>query len=308
MKTKRRGTYAKKVLPLLSLLLAAVLFHWKFLFEGNNLAVNLDAINQFAFFFPHLVESYADGSFFWSWSYGLGGDLLGEFAYYYTTSPLFYGVVLAEMLFDFDWSILKTIDFKMHLSVLKSFLAMLGMYGLVRYEKFEPWKALASALAYGSSIIFFAHAALIDYMTEAFLYVPLTIFGLLYYQRTGKSRFFILGIFLSVASNFYLGFISSIFLRFGSHRTHTVKRKIGFQNVCTAPAALRHRSGTGVCRLFAGRPVRLLFRPAGNKTGNPFILRCRLGCEFAGTSLGQYRRFGFSLHYCNCGINDIPSG
>ncbi|ETP67553.1 YfhO family protein [Planococcus glaciei] len=248
MKTKRRGTYAKKVLPLLSLLLAAVLFHWKFLFEGNNLAVNLDAINQFAFFFPHLVESYADGSFFWSWSYGLGGDLLGEFAYYYTTSPLFYGVVLAEMLFDFDWSILKTIDFKMHLSVLKSFLAMLGMYGLVRYEKFEPWKALASALAYGSSIIFFAHAALIDYMTEAFLYVPLTIFGLLYYQRTGKSRFFILGIFLSVASNFYLGFISSIFYGLAAIVLTPLKEKSVFKTY--APLLLHYAIGLGLA--FAG--------------------------------------------------------
>ncbi|MDN7226347.1 YfhO family protein [Planococcus sp. N064] len=248
MKTKRRGTYAKKVLPVLSLLLAAVLFHWKFLFEGNNLAVNLDAINQFAFFFPHLVESYADGDFFWSWSYGLGGDLLGEFAYYYTTSPLFYGVVLAELFFDFDWSILKAIDFKMYLSVLKSFLAMLGMYGLVRYEKFESWKALAAALAYGSSIIFFAHAALIDYMTEAFLYVPLTIFGLLYYQRTGKSRFFILGIFLSVVSNFYLGFISSIFYGLAAIVLTPLKEKSVFKTY--APLLLHYAIGLGLA--FAG--------------------------------------------------------
>ncbi|MCP2033482.1 putative membrane protein YfhO [Planomicrobium sp. HSC-17F08] len=248
MKTKRRGTYAKDIVSVLFLLIAAVVFHWKFLFEGYNLAVNLDAINQFAFFFPHLVESYADGNIFWSWSYGLGGDLLGEFAYYYTTSPLFYGVVLAELLFDFDWSILGAIDFKMYLSVLKSFLAMIAMYGLIRYEKFEPWKALAAALTYGSSIIFFAHAALIDYMTEAFLYVPLTIFGLRYYQRTGKSRFFILGIFLSVFSNFYLGFINSIFYGLAAIVLSPLKEKSVFKTY--APLLMHYAVGLGLA--FAG--------------------------------------------------------
>lgn len=244
MKTKRKGTFVKNGLSVLFLLLAAMLFHWKFLFEGNNLAVNLDAINQFSFFFPHLVESYADGNFFWSWSYGLGGDLLGEFAYYYTTSPLFYGVVLAERLFDFDWSIFGTVDFKMYLSVLKSFLAMLGMYLLVRYEKFEPWKALASALVYGSAIIFFTHAALIDYMTEAFLYVPLTIFGLLYYHQTGKSRFFILGIFLSVVSNFYLGFINSIFYGLAAIVLTPLKGESFFKTF--APLLLHYTIGLGL--------------------------------------------------------------
>ncbi|MDN7244570.1 YfhO family protein [Planococcus shenhongbingii] len=242
--TKKKGTRVKNWLSILLLLLVAVSFHWLFLVKDYNLAVNLDAINQFAFFYPHLVESFAAGNFFWSWSYGLGGDLLGEFAYYYTTSPLFYLVVLAEKIFDFEWSILGTVDFKMYLSVLKSFLAMLGMYLLVRYEKFEIWKALVSALVYGSSIIFFAHAALIDYMTEAFLYVPLTIFGLLHYHRTGKSRYFILGIFLSVFSNFYLGFINSTFYGVAAIVLTPVKSKSIVKTY--APFLLHYAIGLGL--------------------------------------------------------------
>lgn len=201
----------KEIIPIVFLLLISILFHSMFVFKDHNLVVNMDAINQFPFFYIHLLESFAEGNFFWSWSYGLGGDLWGEFAYYYATSPLFYAIVLAERIVDFDWDILNVVTLKLYLSVLKSFLGMLGMYLLIRYEKFERWKAVISAVIFGSAIIFFTHAAIIDYLTETFIYVPLTIFGLLYYQRTGKSRFFILGIFLSLFSNYYMGFINSIF-------------------------------------------------------------------------------------------------
>lgn len=267
--------HAEEILPIVFMLIISILFHSLFIFEENNLVVNMDAINQYPFFYIHLLESFAGGNFFWSWSYGLGGDLWGEFAYYYATSPLFHAVVIAEKLFDFEWGILDVVTFKMYLSVFKSFFGMLGMYLLIRYEEFERWKALTSALTYGSAIIFFSHAALIEYLTETFIYVPFTIFGLLYYQRTGKSRYFILGIFLSLFSNYYMGFINSIFYGLAA-LILTPLRKHGKEGFITslirtyAPYALHYAIGLGLaCIGFL--PGILSVRESGRMALDPII-------------------------------------
>lgn len=266
---------AEEILPIVFMLIISILFHSLFIFDENNLVVNMDAINQYPFFYIHLLESFTAGNFFWSWSYGLGGDLWGEFAYYYTTSPLFYAVVIAEKIFDFEWGILDVVTFKMYLSVFKSFCGMLGMYLLIRYEEFERWKALISALTYGSAIIFFSHAALIEYLTETFIYVPLTIFGLLYYQRTGKSRFFILGIFLSLFSNYYMGFINSIFYGLAV-LILTPLKKYGRESFVTSlirtygPYALHYAIGLGLAGLGL-LPGILSVRESGRMAFDPII-------------------------------------
>jgi uncharacterized membrane protein YfhO len=73
------------------LLIAAISMHAYFIY--NNVYFNEasgDAVTQTSHFYPFLHQEFSQGNFFWSWKYGLGGDLFSEFLYYLSTSPFFW--------------------------------------------------------------------------------------------------------------------------------------------------------------------------------------------------------------------------
>lgn len=75
-----------------------------------------DALRQFGFFTFLLQHAFKDGNLFWSFDYGLGGDLFGEFSYYYSTSPFFWITLLLPKL-----SLEQVYDVKLYMSILKTF-------------------------------------------------------------------------------------------------------------------------------------------------------------------------------------------
>ena len=56
-----------------------------------------DATAQMVGAVSFLERSILDGNLFWSWEYGLGGDLYEQFSYYYSTSPFFYLMFLVKL-------------------------------------------------------------------------------------------------------------------------------------------------------------------------------------------------------------------
>ncbi len=83
----------------------------------------------------HLFKSFLSHQPFWSWSYGLGGDVFGQFIYYYTTSPFFYLMLLLRKLQLGSWTLGNTLQWKLLFSILKQFLSMCFLYSLLKYEK-----------------------------------------------------------------------------------------------------------------------------------------------------------------------------
>ena len=106
-----------------------ICFSLLFLKSDNVFSSTGDALSQFSFFTFLLQHAFKDGNLFWSWDYGLGGDLFGEFSYYYSTAPFFWLTLLLPKL-NFD----QIFEMKLYMSILKSTLAMLFMYGSLRYH------------------------------------------------------------------------------------------------------------------------------------------------------------------------------
>ena len=106
-----------------------ICFSLLFLKSDNVFSSTGDALSQFSFFTFLLQHAFKDGNLFWSWDYGLGGDLFGEFSYYYSTAPFFSLTLLLPKL-NFD----QIFEMKLYMSILKSTLAMLFMYGSLRYH------------------------------------------------------------------------------------------------------------------------------------------------------------------------------
>ncbi|HEX3014794.1 MAG TPA: YfhO family protein [Desulfobacteria bacterium] len=170
-----------------------------------------DSALQFMYFIPFIQKAFLAGQPFWSWSYGLGGDVFGQFSYYYTTSPFFYLMLLVRALGIGSWTLGDTLHWKLFFSIFKQFLAMSLMYSLLKYEGKKTYTSLIGALVYGGSLCFMWFALMFDFMTDAYIWLPLTILGFRRHQKTGKWLLFVVSAAFTAANSFYFGFVSYVF-------------------------------------------------------------------------------------------------
>ncbi|WP_242235779.1 YfhO family protein [Bacillus cereus group sp. BfR-BA-01316] len=200
--------FSKKTIMIIPiLLLCAFAFHYFFLTSNQIFSGTGDALSQFGFFTFLLQHAFKDGNLFWSFDYGLGGDLFGEFSYYYSTAPFFWITLLLPKL-----NIEQIYDMKLYMSILKNFLAMLFMYGSLRYHNKTVFSSFIAAIIYGGCITFMRHSLLWDFMADAIVFLPLVIWGLDKYIIEKKRGLFLVAATLMLASNFYFAFITSIFI------------------------------------------------------------------------------------------------
>ncbi|MBS7532019.1 YfhO family protein [Hazenella sp. IB182353] len=167
-----------------------------------------DSLMQVAHFYPFLQNEYLQGNFFWSWQYGLGGDIFSEFLYYFSTSPFFW----TTMLLNATLSLQDIYDLRIWISIIKLVLCMIFMYHLLRYCKRTIFSSIIASLIYGGSVYFLFYSYRYDFMVDGMVWLPLLILG---YERlidSNKKGLFIFSVFIIITSNFYLAFISSVFL------------------------------------------------------------------------------------------------
>lgn len=190
----------------------ALLNHKMYLFGNKGFTIpGTDSSVQFMYFVPFIENAIDKGDLLWSWTYGLGGDVLGEFTYYYTSSPFFYILYFIKKIVGANWSYLSSINFKLYMSILKQFILMALMYSLLRYEGKKKYTSFIGAITYGLSIIFLRNSLAFDYMTDAMIWLPLTILGYRIWEKRKKNFVLILGITLTILNSFYFGYMSLIF-------------------------------------------------------------------------------------------------
>ncbi|SHE90334.1 Uncharacterized membrane protein YfhO [Seinonella peptonophila] len=192
----------------LTLFIAAMMVHLFFLIGKNYLSeACCDSFTQLSHYYPFLQHTYGQGNFFWSWEEGLGGDVFSEYLYYYSTNPFFW----LTMPFDLS-SLQSTIEMRLFLSIGKVFLAMILLFHFLRYLKRSYTAAVTGACIYGGSYYFLIFSLRFDFMVDGMVWLPLVIWGYERLVQENKKSLFVLSIFLIISSNFYLSYISSIFL------------------------------------------------------------------------------------------------
>ncbi|MEQ8155605.1 MAG: GtrA family protein [Clostridiaceae bacterium] len=209
---KNFSTVMKNSAAVILLLLFSVCCHFYVLYSGKLFGkAGTDNTSQFMYFVPFIQKAFLSGQPFWSWSYGLGGDIFGEFSYYYTTSPFFYLMLLLRKLGIGTWTLEDTLKWRLIFSILKQFLAMLFLYLLLKLEKKRTYTALIGAAIYGGCINFMWFSLCNDFMADAYIWIPLTLLGWRIYKRTGNWVPFVISAALTVANSFYFGFMSFVF-------------------------------------------------------------------------------------------------
>ncbi|MBM7703997.1 YfhO family protein [Metabacillus iocasae] len=200
----------QQLLPFVYFLLMAVGIHIYFFLGDFHFSVTGgDSVDQFLIFHSFLHEQYQNGNLWWSWEYGLGGDIFGPFLYYYSSSLFFW----LSVLFPID-SLTDTLYMKLAMSVFKSFLAMSFMYVLLKQLNRSTAASIIGALTYVGSVIFLSFSLYMEFVTDSMVFLPLLILSFEQLVKGKRKWFFYVVMAIIVMMNFYYAYIATVFLIF----------------------------------------------------------------------------------------------
>ena len=197
----------------LVLIAAAFLCHARYLLPtGLAFAADGDSFRQILPTSILLQQTWQSGDPFWSWSFGLGGDVLTELSYAGSVGIFNLLQALLRGIFDKgNVDLTAALSWKLAFSILKQALAMLLLYALVHKDGKKPVYAALGALVYGCAPWFLYRALLFDFMTDAMVFLPLTALCYQHYRRTGRWAALSLAVAVMLGNNFYFGYICVLF-------------------------------------------------------------------------------------------------
>lgn len=195
---------------LMAAAIPAVLFFLIYLVRGlypfgNGTVLVLDLNGQYVYFFEGLKNTVLEGgSLLYTWSRALGGEFLGMYAYY-LASPLSYLICL----FPDD----KTQEFLLIMFMIKAALCGLtmGFYLHKHSEKKNKLTVIAFSALYAMSAYCVVHQNNTMWI-DAVMWLPLVTYGIEQIVKYGKYKVFVIFLALTLASNFYIGYMCCIFV------------------------------------------------------------------------------------------------
>ncbi len=212
----------KKVLILVSLSLGvAFLAHGFFLYQlvnGQFMVGPNDGTAQMLPFKQFLYSQFSQGNFFYSHQFGLGGGIFSQLAYYFSTSTVFFLTFL--VVFIGEWvhlvqnpdDILFWANAAVLVNSLRLTLVIVITTFVLRYFKIAFPFAFLGAVLYGASVMYFRHASFWEFFADAYLWLPLLVFGVEKIIREKKPWWFIFAVALSIINNFYFAYMNFIFI------------------------------------------------------------------------------------------------
>ncbi len=172
---------------------------------GEGTVLVLDLNGQYVYFFEGLKNAVLEGgSLLYSWSRALGGEFLGMYAYY-VASPLSYLILL----FPDN----MTQEFLLILFMIKSALCALtmGFYLHKHSETKNKFTVIAFSALYAMSAYCVVHQSNTMWI-DAVMWLPLVTYGIEQLVKYGKYKIFVIFLALTLASNFYIGYMCCIFV------------------------------------------------------------------------------------------------
>lgn len=203
------------ILLFFSLLLSAI-GHTVFLRQWANghfmVGIN-DGLSQMLPFKDLLFEQYTRGEFFYSFDFGLGAGTFSELSYYFSTSIVFlFSVVVVFILKTVN--IIQTTDVlfwanaAVFISVVRLAVVLFITTRFFMYMKISKLSALLGASLYGISGMYFRHATYWEFFADAFLWLPILLFGVEKIFREQKPGWFLTAVAISMIDNFYFAYIN----------------------------------------------------------------------------------------------------
>ncbi|MFP7170005.1 YfhO family protein [Terribacillus halophilus] len=210
----------KVVLLVSAALTFAILVHMHFIrgyLDGRIMLGPNDGMAQMLPFKQHLYEQYTQGNLFYSFSFGLGGGIYSQLAYYFSTSIVYLLTMLVIKVLDIanvigNPDVITWAKAILPVSIIRLTTALLLAVAVFRYIRIPLLPAFAGACFYSGSAIYFRHVVYWEFFSNAFLWLPLLVLGVEKIIRERKPYWFIAAVAISVFDNFYFSYISFIFI------------------------------------------------------------------------------------------------
>lgn len=215
---KRNPVKLLLICLLLSLLSHSVVIYRFFaddtLFTGKG-----DGLAQMIPFQMYLYEQFSQFNFFYDMGFGIGGDFFRSLAYYYATSPISYIYFIIVYVLDLFLPLkTQSVDFwavnQLTVSIVKLTVIIYVMYRMLRYFGINRYASMTGAMLYSYSTVYFFFTFTWSFFSDVMLYLPLTILGMERFFHEKKIGLFIVGIALTLHSNFYFSYYEFIFVSF----------------------------------------------------------------------------------------------
>lgn len=210
----------QKLRPALLLLffsfLLSVIGHLVFLRQWTNshfMAGVNDGLSQMMPFKHLLYDQYTRGEFFYSFDFGLGAGTFSELSYYFSTSIVFLITVVIVFLLEMS-TIIQTTDVlfwanaAVFISIVRLAAVLFITTRLFMYMRISKPAALLGASLYGLSGMYFRHVTYWEFFADAFLWLPLLLFGAEKIFREQKPGWFLAAVAVSMIDNFYFAYIN----------------------------------------------------------------------------------------------------
>ncbi|MGX7594732.1 YfhO family protein [Planococcus plakortidis] len=194
----------------------AAIGHGVFLFQWTQnqyMAGPNDGLAQMMPFKQLLYDHYTRGEFFYSFDFGLGAGIFSELSYYFSTSFVYITTLLIVYLLDAlqligDPDVLFWANASVFISVARLSIVLIAAYALFRYMRITRLSAFIGASIYGISGMYFRHAAFWEFFADAFIWLPLLIFGAEKIFREQKPGWFMFAVAIAMIDNFYFAYIN----------------------------------------------------------------------------------------------------
>ena len=209
--TKRISTvWSEYSYLFLGALIPAVLFFLIYLARGlypfgDGTVLVLDLNGQYVYFFEGLRNKVLEGgSLLYTWSRALGGEFLGMYAYY-LASPLSYLICL----FPKD----RVQEFLLIMFMIKAAISggTMGFFLHKHSVNKNKLSIVTFSILYAMSAYCVVHQNNTMWM-DAVMWLPLVTYGLEQLIKFGKYKMFVIFLSLTLASNFYIGYMVCIFV------------------------------------------------------------------------------------------------
>lgn len=210
---KMRWLDSKDLLILAGFIVFALVAH-RYIFKSGFLYGDdhTDSTVQMIYFLPYLIKEVLLKGHFWAWTYGMGGDIFSEFSYYYTTSPIIWSLLpLFKVLPDAWYTLENSLNLKLFISIYKQVWIMVLMYILLRYEKRSRGSSFAAAIVYAGGIYYMWNANFFDFMTDAYLWVPLMVLGFRIWEKKRNFWPLVISAALAAINNYYFAYHTYFF-------------------------------------------------------------------------------------------------
>ncbi len=172
---------------------------------GDETVLVLDLNGQYVYFFGALRNTVLEGgSLLYSWSRSMGGEFIGMYAYY-LASPLSYLVCL----FPEE----RIQEFLLLLFMIKAAFCggTMAFYLKKHSINMDKLTIIAFSVMYAMSAYCVVQQSNTMWI-DAVMWLPLVICGLEELIRHGKYKMFVIFLALTLASNFYIGYMVCIFV------------------------------------------------------------------------------------------------